>query len=104
MNSGKVVLGIVAGFAAGAILGILFAPEKGSTTRRQILDKGTDLADGVKSKYNEFRDAVADKFESTKKDAEDFASKGKSKFEEVKKDVKNAASEVRNASTSSYNS
>ena len=32
MDSGKVVLGVLAGVAAGAILGILFAPEKGSVT------------------------------------------------------------------------
>lgn len=38
MSSGKVVLGMLAGLAAGAVLGILFAPEKGSKTRRKILD------------------------------------------------------------------
>ncbi len=37
MSTGKVVLGTLAGIAIGAIAGILLAPEKGSTTRRQIL-------------------------------------------------------------------
>jgi gas vesicle protein len=32
MSSGKMVLGILAGLAAGALAGILFAPEKGSVT------------------------------------------------------------------------
>ena len=40
MNTGKVVLGTLAGLAFGAIAGILLAPEKGSTTRKQISDKG----------------------------------------------------------------
>jgi gas vesicle protein len=45
MSSGKVILGILAGAAAGALLGILFAPEKGSTTRKKILSKGEEYAD-----------------------------------------------------------
>ena len=40
MNSGKVVLGVLAGLAAGAALGILFAPDKGTATRKKISKKG----------------------------------------------------------------
>ena len=40
MKSGKILLGIMAGTAAGALLGILFAPEKGPVTRKKILKKG----------------------------------------------------------------
>ena len=67
MSTGKVVLGTLAGLAIGAIAGILLAPEKGSTTRRQIMDKGDDYADELKAKYEEFRDTLTEKFESTKK-------------------------------------
>jgi gas vesicle protein len=31
MNSGKVILGALAGIAAGALIGVLFAPEKEKT-------------------------------------------------------------------------
>jgi gas vesicle protein len=37
MNSGKVLLGLFAGIAAGALLGILFAPEKGVGNPKKII-------------------------------------------------------------------
>ncbi len=92
MSTGKVVLGAVAGLAVGAILGVLFAPEKGSVTRQKIADQGHDLADGVKSKYKEFADSISEKFQSAKQDAQDFAENGKAKYEEVKKETNNAIS------------
>lgn len=95
MSSGKVVLGLLAGVAAGALLGILFAPDKGSKTRRQILDKSGDYADELKSKFDEVIDTITQKFVQTKEEAEEMAAKGKSKYDDVKKDVKNAASEAK---------
>ena len=95
MSTGKVVLGTLAGLAIGAIAGILFAPEKGSTTRKQIMDKGDDYVNKLKSKYEKLRDSVAEKFESTMNDAENLAAKGNTKYDEVKRDVKNAAANLK---------
>ena len=95
MKSGKVVLGMLAGLAAGAVLGILFAPEKGSKTRKQIMDKGDDYVDELKSKYEEFLNSITEKFESSKKAAEGLADRGKAKYEEVEKDFKNVASDFK---------
>lgn len=103
MSTGKVVLGTLAGLAIGAIAGILFAPEKGSTTRKQIMDKGNDFVDKAKSKYDEIRDSVAETIESTKNDAENLADKGKARFDETKKDVKDAASNFKNNVTTDFN-
>lgn len=86
MSTGKVVLGAVAGLAIGGILGILFAPQKGSITRQQILDKGNDYADGLKSKYNEFADTISEKFQSAKEFALEMSENGNTDFDEINND------------------
>ena len=90
MKTGKVVLGLLAGVAAGAILGILFAPDKGSNTRKKIVSKGEDYADGVKEKFNEVIDAINDKYKSVKKGADNLVADGKLKFEDAKNEIHNA--------------
>src|SRR4051812_8998555 len=60
----KVALGVLAGLAAGAVLGVLFAPAKGSETRAGLIGKGNDLVDGAKEKLNEFKDAVTERISS----------------------------------------
>ena len=103
MNTVKVVLGTLAGIAIGAIAGILFAPEKGTKTRKQIMDKGDDYVDELNSKFDEFRDSLTEKFESTKKNAEGFVDKGKAKYDKVKKDLKNAATNFKHDSSADFN-
>jgi gas vesicle protein len=88
MSSGKVLLGLLAGVAAGALLGVLFAPDKGSVTRKKILKKGDDYAEGIKDKLDEFLDIINEKVEEVKEEA----GKVKSKAETIKKDVKSATS------------
>lgn len=58
-NTSKVILAFVAGAAAGAALGILFAPGKGSETRKKLSEEGKKIADAVKTKFQEAKDKVA---------------------------------------------
>ncbi|MEI6348735.1 MAG: YtxH domain-containing protein [Bacteroidota bacterium] len=85
MSKGKIALGALAGLAAGAALGILFAPDKGSETRRKIVRKKDDYTDAVKEKFNEFIDNATEKFKKTKEDITDFVEHDKSKNEIAKK-------------------
>jgi len=88
MSAGKVLLGVLAGVAAGALVGILFAPAKGSRTRRRILKKGENYADGLKEKFNEYVDNVSEKFEQVKDEVNAFTQKSKDKLEQAEKEVR----------------
>ncbi|TCO11094.1 YtxH domain-containing protein [Natronoflexus pectinivorans] len=86
MSIGKVVLGTMAGLTIGAIGGILFAPKKGSKTRKDIMHKG----DGYWHKL---------KTEKAKKSAEKEVEKAKGKYDDAKKEVKNMATEIKHSAS-----
>jgi gas vesicle protein len=78
MKSGKVILGALAGLAAGALLGILFAPEKGSKTRKKIARKGSDVAEELGEKFNELVNTMSQKIDVLKDEAATIVENGKS--------------------------
>ncbi|MEI6141436.1 MAG: YtxH domain-containing protein [Mariniphaga sp.] len=85
MNTGKVLLGVLAGVAAGALVGILFAPAKGSRTRKRIYKKGEDYAEGLNDTVGEILESISHKFEQVKAEVAEFAQKGKDKVHEIEK-------------------
>jgi gas vesicle protein len=84
MSTTKILLGFLAGAVAGAAIGILFAPDKGSETRRKIVDESQDLADNLKGKFNNLVDGVKEKFSSVRSEAEDVAEKGYTAYNRTK--------------------
>jgi len=88
MISGKVVIGSLAGIAAGALIGVLFAPDKGSDTRSKIIKEGEDYLDSVKGKFNSLLDSMSGKFNGGKADLSDA---GDSRKKEAKRDMQPTA-------------
>jgi gas vesicle protein len=87
-NTVKVILGVLAGLAVGTMLGVLFAPNKGTDTRKKITKKGEDYVDTIKEKFSEFLDGITDRFEKAKEEGEEMVSNGKAKLEHAEREAK----------------
>lgn len=62
-NSVKVVAALGAGLIVGGILGVLFAPAKGSELRQKIADEGDELASKLKKKIRAVTEKACDQCE-----------------------------------------
>jgi gas vesicle protein len=73
MTTGKALLGVLAGLAAGAVIGILVAPDKGDRLRKNISKKSEDLADAIDEKidekFNELLKTISGKVKMNKGEA-----------------------------------
>lgn len=81
-DNSKVLLGLLAGLAAGAALGLLLAPEKGSETRDKLSQSLKDLGDSIKERaadeidnLNGLKDKIVDVVKSKLGAAEEGAEK-----------------------------
>lgn len=75
-NTGKILTALGAGAAVGALLGVLFAPDKGSETRRKINGQGKKMVDNVQAKFrrgrDKFNDMKEDLIQTAKEKGEGF--------------------------------
>lgn len=72
MNTSKVVIGVLSGIAVGAIAGVLFAPAKGTKTRKRIMKKGKDYTKDLKNKFNGLYNDKASKYENVMEEAKEL--------------------------------
>jgi gas vesicle protein len=92
MSKSKIAMGFLIGAAAGAVLGILFAPDEGKKTRKKISQKSTDISDNLKESFNDFVDGIKKTYSKAKGQAEDMVETGKAKMNTFKNEMKNTVS------------
>ena len=56
----KILLGVLGAMAAGVVIGLLVAPEKGSDMRKKIRKTAGDWADGLNKLWSQGKEAVED--------------------------------------------
>lgn len=100
-DNSKVLAALLAGLAAGAAIGILFAPEKGTETRDKLNDSLKNLGETIKDRaaeeinhLSEFKDKVVSSLKSKLQSAEEEYAAVESKAKStVNKTVNKAESE-----------
>lgn len=84
MYKAKYLTGVITGLAIGEAAGILFAPEKGSVTRKRIIKKGEDLANDLLGKLDGFSESIKETLHTSINDVEKTVAKGEATAASVK--------------------
>jgi len=74
-NKSKIILGLVGAAAAGVIVGLVLAPEKGSDMRRKLKDTAGDWADHLTDLFANAKGEIKNLKEKGSKMANDAANK-----------------------------
>lgn len=77
-TTGKVILGILGAAAAGVVIGMLVAPDKGKETRKKLRKTAEDWAESMSHLWSRGKEAaedIKDKARYAKATAEDMANK-----------------------------
>ncbi|MCH8534923.1 MAG: YtxH domain-containing protein [Flavobacteriaceae bacterium] len=70
-NTGNTLIALLTGAAVGATLGLLYAPQSGEKTRKQIKKEAKNAQKSLEKKYDEASEKLSE-----------YANEAKSKFEE----------------------
>lgn len=83
-TTSKVIAATLAGVATGIAIGMLFAPDKGTETRKRISEGYSDLSDSLKDKISDLVDTAKEEFNHARDKATDLARKASGKAQTMK--------------------
>jgi len=92
MTTTKVLLGILGAAAAGVVIGILIAPEKGSDLRSNIAKTAEDWADEVGDWVGKGKEYLAQMKSKAADQAEDLRDEGESTLNSLKGNLRKRSS------------
>lgn len=79
----KVVLGIIGAAAAGAVVGLLLAPEKGSDIRQKVKDAANDWAVQLADLFAEGKEEFSNLKSKATRKAKDLAGQAEDRYNNV---------------------
>jgi len=88
MKTSSIIISTLIASAAGVAIGMLFAPEKGSRTRRKILEKNHEYSDFMSDSYDDIVDSVSKSLASIEDESKRIAKKAKKAAPEINADLK----------------
>ncbi len=80
----KALFGLTAAAGVGALVGVLFAPKKGSETRKDLAKKQKEYEKTLKKEYNKSIDQVADGIKNADKKVSEAADNLKDQISDKK--------------------
>lgn len=88
----KLLITTISGVASGLILGLLFAPDKGSKTREKLSQKGDEYFNTIRNDIAEIRSYLQKRAEATKEEFDEFGEQAKNKSDKVLQKAKKLTS------------
>ena len=86
-SSTKVILGIIGAAAAGAVIGMMLAPEKGSDIRQKVKDAANDWACQLADLFAEGKSELSNLKNKATRTAKEFQGKAEDRFNNVRENL-----------------
>jgi len=80
---GRLIKGILIGAVAGAVIGVLYAPRKGSKTRKRLRKKGADIKEAFRGELKDMEKKVSEQYESIKDDTAELLAQERARLQDT---------------------